>query len=366
MQSAGMSAPSTRGFQPLPDRFVTRPFDLLAAESAGLSKHAVRGPHWRRTTRGLYVWSATDEFDPMIRIEAAVQLLPDNAAIGGWASLYLQGTSDLDGGSDMRIQRTARLRPSRARRRPLPEPLPAMTFAPVPISVGPRARIRPRPEIDVSRRSLCADDVTWVGDIPCVNATRSLIDLVGKQGSEDGLVSVDAALRSKATQLDELVAYLREHPRVHDATRIRRLLGLADAAARSCPESRLRWIWIVEAGLPRPLVNPEVVDERGQLLGIPDLLDPESGFVGEFDGSQHRELLAHTSDNAREEGFERHNMVVVRATSIDIFRPAPSARRTDAGGAQRRVRPRPLPRPLDACPQLTDPSRPYSIFAAAR
>ncbi len=75
----------------------------------------------------------------------------------------------------------------------------------------------------------------------------------------------------------------------------------------------------MEAGLPRPLVNPEVVDERGQLLGIPDLLDPESGFVGEFDGSQHRELLAHTSDNAREEGFERHNMVVVRATSIDIF-----------------------------------------------
>jgi hypothetical protein len=302
----------------LSDPFVTRPFDLSAAEAAGLTKHDVRGPHWRRTTRGLYVWSATDESDPMIRIQAAAQLLPDDAAIGGWASLYLQDTVDLDGGSDMRIQRTARLRPSRARGG-RSESVPAAAFAPVPICIGPRARIRPRPEIDISRRSLCSDEITWVGDIPCVNATRSLIDLVGKQRSEDGLVSIDAAIRSRATQLDELVAYLAAHPRVCDGTRIRRLLALADGAARSCPESRLRWIWIVEAGLPRPLVNPELVDEHGQLLGIPDLFDPESGMVGEFDGSQHRELLAHTSDNAREEGFERHNMVVVRATSIDIF-----------------------------------------------
>lgn len=280
--------------------------------------HEVRGRLWRRTTRGLYIWAGVDELDPMTRILAAVELLPEGAAIGGWASLYVQNTVDLDGDSDLRVQRTARLRPSRSRgsRPSLVEP---PSVAPVAVCVGPGARIRPRPEIDISRRVLCPDDIVWVGEIPCLGATRSLIDLVGRQPSEEGLVSIDAALRSDATQPDEIAAYLREHPRVHDAGRIRRLLGLADRAARSCPESRMRWIWVVEAKLPRPLVNREVANQHGQLLGVPDLFDPDSGLVGEFDGSQHRELQAHTADNAREEGFERHNMLVVRATSVDIF-----------------------------------------------
>jgi hypothetical protein len=313
-----MSDPPVDPRSVLPDRLVTQPFGLSAAEAAGLTKYEVRGPLFRRATRGLYIWAGVDELDPMTRILAAVELLPEGAAIGGWASLYLQKTVDLDGDSDLRVQRTARLCPSRSRGSRL-SLVPPASLAPVPVCVGPGARIRPRPEIDISRRLLCPDDIVWVGGIPCLGATRSLIDLVGRQPSEEGLVSIDAALRSDATQPDQIAAYLRDHPRVHDAARIRRLLGLADGAARSCPESRMRWIWVVEAKLPRPLVNPEVADQHGRLLGIPDLFDPDSGLVGEFDGSQHRELHAHTADNAREEGFERHNMLVVRATSVDIF-----------------------------------------------
>jgi hypothetical protein len=291
---------------------------MSAAAEAGVTRHEVRGPLWRRTTRGLYVWAALDDAQPMIRIQTAAELLPEGAAIGGWASLYLQGAVELDGSADMRVQRTARLRPSRARGARV-SPVSPTSLAPVLICVGPGAQIRPRPGIDVSRRLLCPDDIVWVGEIPCLRATRSLIDLVGRQPAEEGLVSIDAALRGTATQPDEIAAYLRDQPRVRDAVRIRRLLHLADGDARSCPESRLRWIWIVEAGLPRPSVNREVEDQHGQLLGIPDLLDPGSGLVGEYDGSQHRELRAHTADNAREERFERHNLVVVRATSVDIF-----------------------------------------------
>jgi hypothetical protein len=309
---------STKSSSPLSDDLVLRPFDLPAARAAGLTKHGVQGPLWQRTARGVYAWSALDPEDTMIRIQTAAELMPVGAAIGGWASLFLQNTLDLDGGPDMRIQRTARIRPTRARagRR---QSTATTGLAPVAICIGPGAKIRPRPEIDVSRRLLCPDDIVWVGGIPCLTATRSLVDLVGRQPSEDGLVSIDAALRSQVTQPDEIAAYLREHPRVLDARRIGRLLGMADGASRSCPETRLRWIWIVEAGLPRPLANPEVEDQHGQLLGLPDLFDPDSALVGESDGSQHRELHAHTSDNAREEGFERHNLFVVRATIVDLF-----------------------------------------------
>ena len=103
-----------------------------------------------------------------------------------------------------------------------------------------------------------------------------------------------------------------------DASRRRRALDLADGRAASGPESRLRYVWQVEAGLPKPTVNVAVLDSSGAFAGIPDLLDEASGLVGEYDGGQHRELVQHTNDNAREERLESLGLVVVRATSVDL------------------------------------------------
>ncbi len=78
-----------------------------------------------------------------------------------------------------------------------------------------------------------------------------------------------------------------------------------------------------------------MVDEWGQLLGMPDLLDDDAGFVVEYDGAHHRALRQHTSDNAREEGFERAGLIVVRATAIDLWpRRAELVRRLRDGHAR--------------------------------
>jgi hypothetical protein len=98
----------------------------------------------------------------------------------------------------------------------------------------------------------------------------------------------------------------------------RAVVELCDPRARSAGESRLRYIWIVEAGLPRPEVNPLVVDALGTVVAMTDLLDTGAGLAGEYDGSTHRELEEHTSDNAREEDLEALGLVVVRATSINV------------------------------------------------
>jgi hypothetical protein len=95
-------------------------------------------------------------------------------------------------------------------------------------------------------------------------------------------------------------------------------VDLADGAAASCPESRLRLLWVVDAGLPHPRVNRPVFDPAGVLLGVPDLLDPESGLVGEYDGAVHRDARRHAADNVREERLESHGLTVVRATAIDL------------------------------------------------
>jgi hypothetical protein len=95
---------------------------------------------------------------------------------------------------------------------------------------------------------------------------------------------------------------------------------LVDPRAASIPESHFRYIWVVIAGLPRPLVNAEIIDDdSGFVVGSPDLLDRDAGLVGEYDGATRRELVSHTNDNNREEGFESRNLIVVRATSIDVW-----------------------------------------------
>ncbi len=49
----------------------------------------------------------------------------------------------------------------------------------------------------------------------------------------------------------------------------------------------MRMIWVVDAGLPRPLCNMPIFDRHGRHIGTPDLLDPVAGVVGEYDGALH-------------------------------------------------------------------------------
>ena len=49
----------------------------------------------------------------------------------------------------------------------------------------------------------------------------------------------------------------------------------------------MRLVWVLIAELCPPLCNAPLFDLGGQLLGIPDLFDPEAGLVGEYDGAHH-------------------------------------------------------------------------------
>lgn len=64
-------------------------------------------------------------------------------------------------------------------------------------------------------------------------------------------------------------------------------------------------IWVLHAGLPRPLVNERVTDLQGYHLGRLDLLDEQAGMGAEYDGRGHLSLAVSTVDNARQEGLER-------------------------------------------------------------
>ena len=48
--------------------------------------------------------------------------------------------------------------------------------------------------------------------------------------------------------------------------------------------------WELVAELPRVLANRPVFDLNDNLIGVPDLSDPVSGTVGEYDGEHHRAI----------------------------------------------------------------------------
>jgi hypothetical protein len=260
----------------------------------GISDSELRGPLWRRATHGHYYFALNDAEDPMRPIHDAIGFMPKDGAISGWAAAYLSGVRELDG-----------RRWSDGRRDPV-------------LLVLPKHRQIRRKEFASVRAPLADSELTTWGSVLITKPERTCFEMMRRTTVEEAVVVLDAMLRGGVVSLDSMRAFLAGKAGWNGVPIARTALDLADGRAASCPESRLRYVWQVEAGLPKPAVNVAVLDSYGAFAGIPDLLDETSGLVGEYDGGQHRELVQHTNDNAREERLESLGLVVVRATSVDL------------------------------------------------
>jgi hypothetical protein len=247
--------------------------------------------------RGIRAWEGVDPLAPRARIEAVLLDVPPYAVLGGWASLRWQGATGLDG-------RTG----------------PAGGVAlPVLVHVGPTGHLRRRPGIEVDRGRLDESDVLEVRGVPVTRGTRAVLDVMCRDGAEEGLVAGDAACAAGLTSASVVLERVAASSGIRGVPQARLVAPLLSPRARSAPESRFRYVWVVEAGLPVPLVNASVLDGDGWPAGEVDLLDDEAGLVGEYDGAHHRDLGQHTADNVREEGLEDLGLVVVRATALDLW-----------------------------------------------
>lgn len=274
-----------------------RPQSMRDLEEAGVPRSTLRGTKWRSTSRGYYVPAATP-MNTTQRILECLPLIPPTGAISGWAAAYVHGVSQLDG-LDPRTMRQL----------------------PILLNVGNLSGRRPRPGIRFSWDRLGGNEIAVVSGVPVVIAARAALDEC--RSTPDlwrRIGCIDAMAHAQILGLHDWARYVEAHPRWAGIGRAREALRLADPAARSTWESRLRVLYIVDAGLPQPLVNVPVFDLTGRLLGIPDLLDEKAGLVVEFDGQHHRGRRQHRDDNIREEVFERANLVVVRVDSLDLER----------------------------------------------
>jgi hypothetical protein len=213
-------------------------------------------------------------------LEQSVRL-PEGGAVTGWAALRMAGAAYFDGVD------------------------PAGALLPVPLAVGRARNIAHDAAIIVSREPLAADEIRTFQGVPCANPKRALFDELRRLDAREGAVAMSMTAAARLVAIWEMKEYCEERKSWRRASGVPPALELADEASRSPAEPRLRHIWELDAGLPRPLSNRATFDLAGNLLGIPDLLDVQAGVVGEYDGATHLRMKRRSKDLTREEKFRR-------------------------------------------------------------
>jgi hypothetical protein len=252
------------------------------------------------TSHGFYVPAHVDSSLPEQRILERSVLLPPDGAVTGWAALRLRGARFFDGLMDD-----------------------GATERPVPLISGVGQSRRPHQGVSWVQDRLNSDEWSLVQGIPATLPERALFDEVRRAKTLTGaVVSLDMAFAAELTSLTRMQSYIDAHEAWTGVPLTRTAHTLADENSRSPFESRARVVWVVEAGLPRPLVNQDVFDKRtGALLGIVDLLDPVAGLACECDGGEHARAKRRSRDAERDERFRTHRLETVRITPFDEHQP---------------------------------------------
>ncbi len=278
-----------------PPTGLVRPVPVDPTGASGPTRGQANGPRWRASSRGLFVPSSVDPNVPEQRIlEQSMRLT--GGAVTGWAACRMHRAAFFDG-----LRRDGR------------------TPIPVPLNCGPLHQIRRLPGDDLLRDMLYDDEIVTVDGIPCTAVPRATFDAMRfARDLREAVVALDMMAAAARTSVSRMREYVGRHQAWTGVQQARDAVALADELSRSPQETRLRLVWQLDAGRPRPLVNPPLFDPDGRLLGYPDLLDPLAGVVGEYDGDDHRDPLRHSDDVDREARFREHDLEVFRVTGPDL------------------------------------------------
>jgi hypothetical protein len=165
---------------------------------------------------------------------------------------------------------------------------------------------------------------------------RAAIETASLVTTESGLVTLDSALESGRCTREDLSATFELMQCWPGLQRVQVAVRLADGGAQSVGESRTRYLCYVR-GLPAPILQYEVFDATGRLVGISDFAWPDPGVLGEFDGRvKYGRLLregeepgdAVFREKVREDRLrEATGWPVIRITWADLHRPDATAAR---------------------------------------
>ena len=128
-----------------------------------------------------------------------------------------------------------------------------------------------------------ADDIHQVGEMLVMSPARCALGTAALSSVESGLVTLDSAYDlGYATETEMQREYVKMSGWPGTA-RLQVTLRLAEPGAESVGESRNRYMFWSQH-LPKPVLQFEVYDHDGSLVGVSDFAWPDHGLLGEFDG----------------------------------------------------------------------------------
>lgn len=287
----------------------------VRAGGDGPTRKQVRGPHWRRTSQGYYVPSSVSADDVEQRIvEASVVLRPQHA-VTGWAALRWQGGRWFSGltGAGERM--------------------------PVTLCIG-TGNTRPQPGIEITEEGPNTERSRWVDGVRVMQPCLAVSFLMRYAPSvRHALVELEKAVDDDLVSVAEMEAFLATQNGWTGVPRARKAMPWAQENSWSPAEVEMRWVWEVVAAFPRPRCNAPVFTLDGRHAATPDLLDPEAGVYGEYDGDHHLERAVRDRDLRREAVLRDLGLEGVVMTASDRRDPGPFISRLRAAYARAGRRP---------------------------
>lgn len=187
------------------------------------------------------------------------------------------------------------------------------------IHICTESPIEPRIKGVVGHRIQTIGEVQILHGLRVTTPGRTYLDLSGCLDLLSFLIAADGLAHRDPRGVEGLRTAVRAGSGRRGIKQARLVLPLINPAARSAPETRLRFL-VVTDGLGVPLVNQPVHDAAGEWLCEPDLQFPEFKVAIEYEGEHHqRDPKQWQRDIRRDELLHANGWILIKVTARDLF-----------------------------------------------
>ncbi|WP_233559128.1 endonuclease domain-containing protein [Micromonospora radicis] len=191
----------------------------------------------------------------------------------------------------------------------------------LPGTAAKRARVG-QPQVVLHQLEYAAESLVSLGGLATTDAISTVSDVILRAGRYPAVSMLDSALNRGLLGEDDLATIARRIRRRRGAVAARGYLTQADGRAQSPLETRTR-LRCVDGRVPPDVLQLEVRDDDGYLLGIGDLGWRGPRVIAEADGrGPHSAPEAIFADRRRQNLLANAGWTILRFTWQDTLDPA--------------------------------------------
>jgi hypothetical protein len=177
------------------------------------------------------------------------------------------------------------------------------------------SRLRSADGLVVHRRN--GAPLVRVGERLATSPVWTAVEVARSLRRPRALATLDAALHSETCQPVELLRAAAQQAGRRGIVAVRSLIPLADGLAESPMESEAR-LAMIDGGLPRPVLQYEIIDGNGELRRV-DFAWPEERVAVEYDGEDwHSGAEAMRRDRRRQAALQDVLWTVIPIVFEDV------------------------------------------------